>query len=379
MIMGRKFVFACAAVATVACMLVSGPSASGRPAVKPAPFHAQSGSWLSPDVGRMLGWSSCRRTPCTTVVGTVNGGTTWRRLATLAAPLTIEEAAGVTQLRFADDRYGWAFEPALWATSDGGTTWARQTIPGGGHLVLALAADAQVAYAVISPCRLNRLCSSPLTLWRTTPGATSWRKVDLALPRFAGFNDIVLALHGDVGYLAIPRPTATQPDVFDVTTDGVHWAARHDPCTFANDEFLSAIAPISDEDVALLCVGDPGFGYAEKRIVRSDDAAETFTPAGTTPLLGIISGLAATPDGSTLVVPSYSIGSWIYRTTDDQTWTTPVDLGDGGMGWNDMTFTTDRTGYVIHGPASSPWLPGELWRTTDGGATWGSVAIAVRR
>ena len=377
--MGRRHLLACISIALVVGTFVPGPPAVGRPAVKPARFHAQSESWISPDDARMLGWSPCDRSACTTVVATTNAGTTWRRLAMLTAPLTIEHAAGVTQIRFADDEHGWAFEPALWATGDGGTTWMRQAIPGGGHLVLALAADPEAAYAVVSPCRLNRLCDARLSLWRTTPGAAAWKQVDLTLPRFAGFNEIVLSLHGDVGYLAIPRPTATEPDVFDVTTDGHHWEPRPDPCTFANDEFLSAIAPITDQDVALLCVGDPGFGYATKRVVRSDDTAQTFTPAGGMANLGIISGLATTPDGSTLVVPSYSIGSWIYRSTDDRTWTAPVDLGDGGMGWNDMTFTTDRVGYVVHGPSSSPWLPGELWRTTDGGATWGSVVIVVRR
>jgi photosystem II stability/assembly factor-like uncharacterized protein len=369
---------ALAATATLALLLTSPPTGA-MPLVKPARFHAQSMSWISSSEGRMLGWSPCGTGTCTTVVGTTNGGRTWRRLATLTAPLTIEKAAGITQIRFADGLNGWAFEPSLRATSDGGSTWTREPIPGGGHLVLGLAADTDVAYAVVSPCRLNRLCGSPLTLWRTKPGSASWEQVPLSLPSFAGFGDVILAVHGSVAYLSIPKPTATQPDVLDVTLDGRHWASRRDPCTFANDEFLSGIAPITDEDVAMLCVGDPGFGYAEKRVVRSDDAAQTFTPAGVTPDLGIVSQLAATPDGSTLVVPSYSIGTWIYRNGGGETWTTPVDLGDGGMGWNDMSFTTNQVGFVVHGPAEFPWLPGELWKTTDGGVTWGSAVIAVRR
>src|SRR5437867_77740 len=163
-------------LATVASMLVSGDAAVGRPLVKPARFHAQSASWISPDEGRMLGWAPCGRAACTTVVGTSNGGKTWRRLSTLSAPLTLEEATGVTQVRFADALHGWAFEPALWATGDGGTTWKRRTIPGGGRLVLALAADANGAYAVVTPCRLNRLCGSPLTLRRTKPGGAPWKQ-----------------------------------------------------------------------------------------------------------------------------------------------------------------------------------------------------------
>ena len=87
--------------------------------------------------------------------------------------------------------------------------------------------------------------------------------------------------------------------MFDATTDGRHWESRPNPCTYENDEFLASIAPITDTDVALLCVGDPGFGYAEKRVIRSHDTARTFEPAGVTPALGIISHLATTPDGNT--------------------------------------------------------------------------------
>jgi len=42
-----------------------------------------------------------------------------------------------------------------------------------------------------------------------------------------------------------------------------------------------------------------------------------------------------------------------------------------------LVFTTDQVGFVIHGPAASPWLPGELWTTEDGGATWTHMVVAL--
>jgi hypothetical protein len=139
----------------------------------------------------------------------------------------------------------------------------------------------------------------------------------------------------------------------------------------SHDEALADVAPISDTSVAFLCVGDPGFSEATKRVRRSDDYGQTTRPAGQTDRLGIVSRLAAAPDG-TLVVSSYSDGSWIYRNARGRTWTTPVSLADLGEGWNDLVFTTNRLGFVIHGP----WVfccgggPGELWETHDGGVTW---------
>src|SRR4029077_7409543 len=107
-------------------------------------------SWVSAQHGFLLGSVPCGTATCTTSVGTTNGGTNWQTLGGLAAPITFEDAGGVTALRFADDLHGWAFDPAFWATNDGGRTWQQQASPDGGRPVVALAADAQVAYAVVS-------------------------------------------------------------------------------------------------------------------------------------------------------------------------------------------------------------------------------------
>jgi photosystem II stability/assembly factor-like uncharacterized protein len=335
----------------------------------PTGFRAQSLSWVSPQQGWMLGSGPCGQTTCTTVVGTTDGGGTWNTLGTMSAPLTLERQRGVTQIRFADALHGWAFWPSLWATSDGGVTWKRQVPPGGGRLVPALAGDSDAVYAVVSPCRLNHLCHYAPALWRTTDDGGSWAQVPVSLPRYQG---AVLAVHGLVAYLVVPALPGSGEDVLDVTVDGQNWSARPDPCDPSNDETLVDVAPISDTKVALLCVGDPGFSHAVKRVLRSDDAGQTTQPAGTTPLPGIVSELAAAPDG-TLVVESWSDGSWIYRNAGGHSWTTPVSLADLGQGWNDIVFTTDQVGWVVHGPAASPWLPGELWETQDGGVTWAPV------
>jgi hypothetical protein len=341
----------------------------------PADFHAESLSFPTPKRGWMLGAAPCGPAMCTTVVGTVDGGATWATRGTLDAPMTMEKSSGVTELRFADAVHGWAFEPALWATSDAGVTWRRQVLPGGGHQVLALAGNAQGVYALVSPCPMNQLCDDRVTLWRTMPGQASWTQVAITLPVFSGFHLALLAVHGPVAYLGLPTPGSNDPDVLSVTLDGQQWDSRPDPCSKPANEYLSGVAPISDTRVALLCQSDIGFGKSAKRAMRSTDTAETIVPAGVLPQYGIVSELAAAPNG-TLAIASSSIGSWIYRNGGGQTWTKPVDLGDGGMGWNDIVFTTNQTGFVIHGPAAlcCGGGPGELWTTTDGGVTWGPAA-----
>jgi hypothetical protein len=349
-------------------------SAAGSSAI-PTGFHAQSQSWVSPKHGRLLGSAPCGQTTCTTVVGTTDGGATWNTLGTVEAPLTLEQASGVTEVRFADDLHGWAFEPALYGTSDGGVTWQRQAPPGGAHLVLTVAGNSRGVYALVSPCRLNRLCHDPATLWRTTPGQGSWTQVSITLPAVTGLDTAVLAVHGLVAYLAVPAALvhADPVSVLEVTVDGHQWDARPDPCAAEQGETLTGVAAISDTRVALLCQGNIGFGKAEKRVLRSNDTGETTRPGGTLSIWGIVSQLASAPNG-TLVVTSFSIGSWIYRNPGGQTWTTSEDLGDGGIGWNDVAFTTNKVAFVIHGPASCCGGGfGELWTTEDGGVTWAPV------
>ncbi len=357
-----------------AIALAAAPSGVTPGGPIPDGFRAQSISWISSQHGWMLGSAPCGPDECTTVVGTTDGGGTWNTLGTIDAPLTIEDGNGVTEVRFSDDLHGYAFEPGMWATSDGGVTWSRQTQPGDGQLVMALSANADAVYAVVSPCRLFRECDQPSTMWRTRPGRRTWTSVPVALPVITGFGIVDLAQYGTVAYLVVPSALLDAPtaDVLEVTLDGVSWSSRPDPCHPDEGETLESVAPITSTRVALLCNANIGFGKAAKRVVRSDDNGLTTRSAGMLPLLGIVSQMAAAPNG-TLIVSSFSIGSWIYRNDGGKTWTTSVDSADGGEGWNDVVMTTNQIGWVIHGPASSPFLAGELGTTSDGGVTWAPV------
>ena len=241
---------------------------------------------------------------------------------------------------------------------------------------MALAANAQVAYAVVSSCSYNQgleSCHHRETLWRTTPGSGAWKKVPLRLPIA---TQALVTVRGLTAYVAVASPGAA--DTLVATLDGRHWSSRPSPCSTTPDEYLSSVAPLSATGVALLCQGDIGFGYANKRVLRSSDTALTTSDAGTLNQYGIVSQLTASPNG-TLLVSSYSIGSWIYRNGGGQAWTTSLDLGDGGIGWNDIAFTTNQIAFVIHGAAEccGNHGPGELGKSTDGGLTWQPMQVTL--
>ncbi|RKS76909.1 hypothetical protein BZB76_2276 [Actinomadura pelletieri DSM 43383] len=344
-----------------------------RPA--PGDFRAQSITWPSPLRGWVLGTVPCPAGRCTAVVTTRDGGATWSAVGAPPAPLAPPGEAGITKIRFADDRHGWAFGPSFYATSDGGRTWREAPTPGDGRRVLSLAADAGVIYAAVSPCELGvppYECDRPPSVWRAHVRHGEWRRVPVTLPTGTA-AEVVIALHRRTAYIAMPG-TAGQPDAFFASDSGRRWSPRPSPCDKEHAEALVDVAPMPRGRVTLLCVGDAGFSKATKHVFRSADTARTTSDAGTTPRPGILSTLAATPSG-TLVVASVSDGSWLYRNTGDVTWATVVENFDGGAGWEDLLFTTDRNGFVVYAPAGMNGK-GVLLATSDAGQTWAPVTIS---
>jgi hypothetical protein len=342
----------------------------------PAGFRAQAVAFASPTRGWVLGTAPCGGGDCTVVAGTDDGGGRWAALGGIDAPLAESGAGrGVAEIDVADARHGWAYGPDLFATADGGRTWSPVTLPGGGHQVVAFAADGAAALVLVSPCRAPRLparCSRPPSLWRAKVGDPGWSRIDVDLPITLG---AVIELEGTAGYLVLPQ-LYPGPDVLYATANGVDWERRPSPCHPLGDEFLVDVAPIAGERVGLLCVGNPGFSKATKRVFVSDDGARTASYAGIAPLLGIQTELAASPDGD-LAMSSTSSGSWVYVDTGGRHWATPLDVADGGQGWNDLTYVDADTAFVVHAPAARPDFPGQLLVSRDSGLHWETVDLSA--
>ena len=80
------------------------------------------------------------------------------------------------------------------------------------------------------------------------------------------------------------------------------------------------------------------------------------------------------------MVAADSGASWLYYSADGgANWTTAYVAGDGGLGCNDLGFTTSADGVVVYGPALSDnnaeSRPGRLLLTSNGGASWQLVSF----
>jgi photosystem II stability/assembly factor-like uncharacterized protein len=108
----------------------------------------------------VLGSKPFRAGSCSSIEATTDGGVQWAPLPSPPTPLaTFRRPGGISQLRFADPRDGYAFGPQLWITHDGAHTWRRS--PLSGHIGELAAADGYV-YAVVGHGRNQRLLRSPV-------------------------------------------------------------------------------------------------------------------------------------------------------------------------------------------------------------------------
>jgi hypothetical protein len=317
----------------------------------------------------VLGAAACGKNACAEVIGTTDAAKTWRLIGTVGAPIAgFGGRPGITEIRFATPAVGWAFGPYLFRTSTGGKSWARMPIPGGGKQVLALAAGPTQTYAVITGCAWGAgICPRPLSFWRIpTGGRGAWTRIPLRLPPNYGAD---VAVFGATVYVLDEQVQFGRPDVFYASTDGRHFTARPAPCNHAEDLALIQAVPMSATRVALLCDGNPGFSKAVKTVYVSADTGKTDTYAGQMGLFGIQAQLAASPSGN-LAVASTSNGSFVYvNDTHKQAWTMVEGIGDGGVGWNDITYATNSQAWVVYGPADFGGI-GQLWTTHDAGLHW---------
>ena len=82
-------------------------------------------------IGAVIGQAGppCASQDCTSLASTSDYGQTWKGVSAPYAPGPTG-AAGVSQLRFANLSDGWAYGPALYETSHGGSPWQPENTDG---------------------------------------------------------------------------------------------------------------------------------------------------------------------------------------------------------------------------------------------------------
>ncbi len=345
--------------------------ASGTPGR--AGFGPVSVSFVSASRGFVLGTSPCAHAPCTSVLTTGDGGASWSAVTGLAAPVPSPGAspspAGVSKIAFANPSDGWAFGPALWATTNGGASWHQEKL---GGPVISLTAAGGYAYAAVGSCYpTSNNCSPNVRLERSAVQTSSWHPV----PGISGHGTQVLwATRGAAVWLALwPAPVGAA-SVW-VTSAGTSWHRYPDPCYNRSQGIdLAGVAAPEAGVLFELCAGNPGAGQEAKSLRLSANNGATSHLVSNLPLGGLAYGLAAA-NGKDVAVDAVSGASIIYHSVNGGgTWGSKT-FNDGGAGLFDLQFATPALGAVVEGRPGLGASSNRLLLSRDGGASWSATRL----
>ncbi|MGH7640872.1 MAG: WD40/YVTN/BNR-like repeat-containing protein [Candidatus Dormibacteria bacterium] len=273
----------------------------------------------------------------------------------------------MSQIRFANSEDGWAFDPALWSTEDGGATWARVNLPG--VAANAIVQSLETADGLVSAAAEG--ASDTVTLETSRVGSGVW-KADLAqLPLGAGpIPAPQLVLQGATGwFVEVDRVV-----ISGARLEGGQWQPWQPPCLGSGGAAdLAASTPLD-----LIAVCDQGLWAtatpAGPQTYVSADGGASFEGAGPAAPSGV--GEEADPIASP--APGVAVvagGSGLLATFDGgATWTTvytaPADTGVAYVG-----FETSTQGVAIASDDAGATTVGALLITFDGGHSWSPVAL----
>lgn len=337
----------------------------------PAGFDPVSFSAVSDSVFWLLGTAPCSSPVCTSILRTTNGGNSFVGVPAPAAPIasgTGGVANAIGTLRFADPLDGYAFGlgagAAFWDTHDGGAHWSE---PGflSGRSLLGFGTGGGDAYALVGSCAANG-CSE-VVLERSPVSTDAW--VPLAVPVPGDIDPVVdMATRGTDIWVSVTTSANTPNQLLvSSTNSGDSFTTGSSPC-YAG--LGGRIEPSPGNVLWAVCPTG-----MEAQAFRSTDGGANWAPletGGTTGGAVLANSAVLAPASATSAILEPGPNGQLLRTTDGgRTWATvnTALAGDYWFAW--IGFTDSSTASALRVVQSANGSSTEqLWRSTDGGATW---------
>ncbi|HET6988904.1 MAG TPA: hypothetical protein VFI00_19920 [Kribbella sp.] len=367
---GRSAIALAGAVAT-AVLVGSGAGVATAQPAEPA-FAPQSIVWPTQTDGYLLGAVQCDTAPCPAEVkATHDGGKTWTTAGRTHNGLAMSGEPGLTSLQFADQKFGWAYDPFLEVTRDGGKTWTQVPLPGGEAKVLNLLAAPDGTYVVTSGCAIGTgICDDrPLKVWRAPAGkSTGWKQLDVTV---AADDHVTWAAEGSTVYLV--TAAFAGPGRLSTLRNGTVRSTSTVSCADPDDAAITDLATNGPNRLFVLCMANYGRGHSDKTLLVSGDGGKTFRydtiPGG----LGLAGQLAVAPDGAVML--STLTASLVYnRPTLSKSWRVDQTWLENSERIHDLVYQSGTTAWLVERDAA--YTPDtKLWVTRDAGTSWQQATV----
>ena len=324
-------------------------------------------TFVSLDMGWVLGSAPCGTTTCVVVLKTLDAGRTWASINPPPTPFALDQVddrSSVDSIRFADASNGWAFDPGLWVTHDGGAHWAQLSLPS--KASAGYVDDVEAARGTVHATVLGG-DNGDTTIETSSVSNDSWRATSVSVVSGAGpvpFGTVVLS--GTAGWMVQVDRTVIGGARFERG----EWAAWQPPCEAGGGGLYLAASTASN--VAAVCT-DGQWGNFPQRVVVSfsSNAGTNFGLAPTQPAIVDAFG-AASPMPGEVVIATYGANGNVEF----------IATYNGGATWekvfgtvsyqleSDLGFTSSAQGVAVLSGGG-----GELLMTFDGGHSWAPVAF----
>jgi photosystem II stability/assembly factor-like uncharacterized protein len=350
---------------------VAARQAHASRAAKPAanPVDVLSVSFASPSAGWLLAEHG-QRASRVLVRKTVDGGRTWVAAPSPQAPgadasQSSPPPTAVGSILFTSARDGWAFGPALWRTTDGGATWAKERAPG--PVADLAVADGRMLVVTGRAGGSGQFTSG---VYAAAVGTDNWRPVPGTA--MTGLSAPALAVSGRTGYLSAGSPLHARVVLLagPVTGSG-RWRSLSQPCAAAWSPSLAA-AP--GGWLFIGCGGEPGAGNQLKTAYLSRDGGRTWHRVASPPFGGYLDRATMSP-GGTIFLSGQRMDVYISGDRGRSWQQSPSLAGAAGLanaGFSLVATTVTNTfGVAIEEGVSTR----QVWLTTDGGRRWTPVTV----
>ena len=371
--------------------------------------------FVSPDTGWAVGLRCVGETCDVATWRTDDGARTWSGPVTVATAVprsTYQEedpsGGGVRSLRMVDTQNGYAFNPDLYRTRDGGRTWDRMAQQ---SKVTSVSVAGTSVWVTERGCAAGVDCDVVVRA-----GIVGGRELrDLDVPETNAASAIVRRASEQVGYLVMwDSPSGEAPSV-NVTTDGGRtWNARPMPC----DKPLAVSMTVREGwEPLLVCTSDagrtafrgkagawerlpdpPSGGVVTDLVLRTETTAYlttqtpgriyrfdgTWTPLELPKAYGY-SNLDAVEEPTTFAMGdagqlwrSYAATRWERLPLPPAAPRPATPLGPRGLGghgayrWKDVSFIDAQHGWALGHQCTARACNSYLRSTADGGDTWRS-------
>jgi hypothetical protein len=363
---------AAAAGCAFAVVVPAGTAAAGTPATAPH-FLPQSTSWITPERGIVLGYTSPTAGAKPYLYQTSDGGLRWQRLD--PPPVRWPADDNQPSVTWADGVITVDNGSRIVLTRDGGKRWSPLRLPGlsastGRYLVSGPTITDHRMFAEVDKYGSNTRAGSSAIYSGPVTGDTLRPVPGLSVKSVKG-GETYGAISSS-GVLQIALGHDYSAGRYWYSRDGLHFTPGPLPCPAS---MVASPGGVPGGKPVALCNGEPsgvGIGQNSNQIWTASRLGGTYHPSTPVSDSPNSHGFAVASGKDMVILTTFAL----MATFDGgHKWTNELTANSGAF-WSSLAFLSATTGVVVRNTINnSGQFIAELYRTTDSGRAWHALKL----